>query len=385
MRLISRSLRVLAPPIAAAQRLLQEYRGDLDLIDLSQGVPNYPTAPEIAARVGEVATSPAGGRYTERAGITGLREAIAQEAMVSYNAAITPDNVLVTAGCNQAFCMAVSTLADVQDQVILPTPFYFNHDMWLKLDGITPIYLETAPSFIPDPRLAAKLISDRTRAIVLVTPGNPTGAIIPDDVLSAFGELARRHDLALIIDETYRSFRGVDRAPHSLLATDAWENNIITLHSYSKEFAIPGYRVGCVMAAPALISEMMKFFDCISICAPRLGQEAVLEGLLRCHKWRSERIAEIRAKAQKFREEFCDAPGGFSLASAGAFFAWVKHPCDHMSTSEVVIKLIEHAGIVAVPGSVFTPGDDGFLRFSFANSSLEQIAEVSRRLKRVRL
>ena len=119
--------------------------------------------------------------------------------------------MVVTAGCNQAFCLVAQALTEPGDEVIEVLPYYFNHDMWLRMNGVVPRYLDPGPDLVPTPEAAEALITPRTRAIVLVTPGNPSGVTLPPDVLAGFYEVAKRHDIALILDETYRSFR--DTAP----------------------------------------------------------------------------------------------------------------------------------------------------------------------------
>src|SRR5262245_40223350 len=149
MRLISRTLDQIQSPIGSAQLLLRQYQGHRPLLDLSQGAPNYATAPVIADHIAKIACSPDGGKYTSRPGIDKLRELVADEISEAYAGMVKPDQVLITAGCNQAFCLAVSALADYGEEVILPAPYYFNHNMWLHLDRISPVYLYSEPHFVP--------------------------------------------------------------------------------------------------------------------------------------------------------------------------------------------------------------------------------------------
>jgi len=380
MRLISRTLNQIQSPVSAAQNLMRDYRGKRALLDLSQGSPSYATAPAIAKHIAEAALAPDGGKYTTRAGFEKLRELVADDISELYSGSVTSNQILITAGCNQAFCIAVSALADVDDEVILCVPFYFNHDMWLRLERIRPVYLESGSGFSPDPDAARALISARTRAIVIVTPGNPTGVTIPRSVIDAFGELARKSNIALIIDETYKAFRAGDGAAHGLFSRTDWPQHVVSLHSFSKEFAIPGHRVGAVVGDSALIVEMMKFFDCISICAPRLGQEAMIEALTNCKEWRRSRAAELRQKEARFRVAFASRPGGFELCSAGAFFGWVRHPRGAGTTEQVVLQLLQECGILVLPGTIFTPSDGSYLRFSFGGLSIGEIDELGERL-----
>ncbi len=380
MRLTNRTRDLTASPIAEAHAWLAHRTSDRALLDLSQAAPSYPTAPVIAARIAEVADESDGGRYAPPPGLPALNDAFAAELSQDYRAVLGPDQILPTGGCNQAFCVTTSALTEPGDEVILPVPYYFNHDMWLRLDGVIPRYLTSGPDLIPDPERAAGLIGDRTRAIVLVTPGNPTGVTIPPATIRAFAELARANDLALIVDETYRNFRDTDEPPHYLFTDPDWIDTVISLHSFSKDLAIPGYRVGAVVAGPNLIYEIMKLVDCIQISAPRISQEAALVGLEQAREWRKTQADRILGALDRFRQIMVERPGGFELATAGAFFGWARHPFTELSTAEVIKRLVLDHDVLAIPGTAFTPGDDRWVRFSYANLDIDDFDELSKRL-----
>ncbi len=384
MRLTDRTRSLAASPIAEAHAWLAHRTSDRELLDMSQAAPAYPTAPPIAARIAEVAAEADGGRYAPPPGLPSLNEAFSAELTTDYGADLPASRILPTGGCNQAFCVTTSTLTEPGDEIIMPVPYYFNHDMWLKLDGVTPRYLVGDPTkpdgLIPDPEKAAVLISDRTRAIVLVTPGNPTGVTVPPETIMAFYQLAAENDLALIVDETYRNFRLSDEPPHQLFSQPGWENTVISLHSFSKDLAIPGYRVGAVVAGEEVIYEIMKMVDCVQISAPRIGQEAAVAGLQHARGWRSEQAARINRALARYREVMAERPGGFELASAGAYFGWVRHPFTDLPTGEVIKRLVLDHDVLAIPGTAFTPTDERWVRFSYANLDFEQFDELANRL-----
>ncbi|MEL7157382.1 MAG: aminotransferase [Actinomycetota bacterium] len=380
MRLTNRTLQLTASPIAEAHAWLAHRRSERALLDLSQAAPSYPTAPEIAARIAEIAHDGDGGRYAPPPGLPDLNEAFAAELSADYGAAITPSRVLPTGGCNQAFCTVTSTLTEPGAEIIVPVPYYFNHDMWLKLDGVRPRYLHTGTDLVPDPEVAAALIGPATAAIVLVTPANPTGVTIPPDVIGRFADLAAEHDLALIIDETYRNFRSTDAPPHDLFGRPGWTDHVISLHSFSKDLAIPGYRVGAVVAGEEVLYEVLKLVDCVQISAPRIGQEAVVAGLRHANEWRRAQSRRIAAAQDVFESVMAARPGGFELASAGAFFGWVRHPFTDLGTDEVIKRLVLDHDVLAIPGTAFTPTDERWIRFSFANLDDEELGELGHRL-----
>ena len=381
MRLTKRTTQLTASPIAEAKAWLAFRNSDRSLLDLSQAAPSYPTAPAIANRIAEVALSPDGGAYAPPPGLPALNEAFSAEISGDYGGSVSPEQVLPTAGCNQAFCVVASALTEPGDEIIMPLPYYFNHAMWLELDGVTPVFLHCGPDLLPDPAEAEKLISSRTRAILLVSPGNPSGVTVPPAIIDAFGELASRHGIALILDETYRTFRESEEPPHSLFADPNWGETVVSLHSFSKDLAIPGYRVGAAIANSDLLYEAAKLLDCMAICAPRIGQEAVVAGLQDANDWRQEQVRRIHAGLKTFRSVMSERPGGFELITSGAFFGWVRHPFDDVSTADVVKRLVLDHDVLVIPGTAFLPTDDRWLRLSFANLESDDFAKLGRRLE----
>ncbi|MEU0940337.1 aminotransferase [Embleya sp. NPDC005971] len=379
MKLIPRTLEQPASPIGAVQALLAERRGDRELIDLSQGVPAYAPAPAVVEWVAEAARRPDTSLYAARSGIPELRELMAEELSASYRGTVDERQVLITAGCNQAFCVAVSSLATAGDEVLLPVPYYFNHDMWLRMDHLVPVYLPVGRDFVPDVEAAERALTSKTKAMVLVTPGNPTGATIPPAVIADFAGLAVRRDIVLILDETYRSFRQSDAPPHDLFRAPGWSGHVVSLHSFSKDFALPGYRVGALVGHPDLLTEAGKLLECMTICAPGIAQEAAIAGLRGALDWRRERASETGAKLDRFRSLMADAPGGFELRASGAFFGWVRHPFPQ-STYEVVRGLVTEQDVAVLPGSLFMPSDERFLRFSVAALKERQFGKLRARL-----
>jgi len=290
------------------------------------------------------------------------------------------DHVVIAAGCNQAFCLVISALAEPGDEIVLALPYYFNHDMWLRMNGIVPRYLEPGPDLAPNAEAAESLITPRTRSIALVSPGNPTGVTLTPRQLAEFLAVARRHDIALVLDETYRSFRDTDEPAHDMFSDPQWPDTLVSLHSFSKDLAIPGYRVGAVVASTALGREVMKLLDCIAICAPRIGQEAAWAGLVTAAEWRAARAAELADRRAGLAAAMAGRPGGFELLSVGGFFGWVRHPFADRSISDVARELAVGHDILVVPGTAFLPDDRGTFRISVSNLDRAGIRELAQRL-----
>ncbi|MGI9395373.1 MAG: aminotransferase, partial [Boseongicola sp.] len=270
-----------APPVMEARRWIEgiKFPKDRPLINVSQAAPVDPPPDALRNAIAKFAIEvPSSHLYGPVLGLPDLRSEVASQWSDSYGGNVTALDVAVTSGCNQAFAAAISTLAGKSDEVILPTPWYFNHKMWLDMSGIRTVPLPCDGKMIPDPNIARGLINDRTRAIVLVTPTNPTGAEIPSDTVRAFFDLCRDAGIALIVDETYRDFHSPSGAPHDLFADPAWRETLIQLYSFSKAYRLTGHRVGAMVAAPERLAQAEKFLDTVAICPNQLGQLAALWG-----------------------------------------------------------------------------------------------------------
>jgi aspartate/methionine/tyrosine aminotransferase len=369
-------------PIAAAAGLAGLWAGPGPLLDCGQAAPPYPPAESVAEHVAATAHAPGSATYLGGAGLPRLREAFAADVTRDYGSVVTAADVVVTAGCNQAFCLVMAALAQAGDEVVLVRPVYFNHDMWLRMQGIRPVYLDPGPALVPTVEAAAELVGPRTRAIVLVTPGNPTGASVPPARIAELAGLAAQRGIALVVDETYRSFRDDPASPpHELFADPAWGDTLVSLHSFSKDLAIPGYRVGAVVASAAVNRQVLKALDCVAISAPRIGQEAAWAGLTTAVDWRAERVREVAACRARFAAAMAARPGGFELLACGGFFAWVRHPFTR-PTPDVVRELVRDHGVLTIPGTAFEPGDHATLRVSVSNLDEPRLTDLVERLRR---
>jgi aspartate/methionine/tyrosine aminotransferase len=370
-----------APPIAEAMSWITTSPSNRSLINLCQAVPSYPPAEALAEEVGRLARLPATSLYSEILGIPALRAALAQSLAADYRADLAERNVAITAGCNQAFAATMMALAEAGDNVILPVPYYFNHHMWLEMLGIRLRYLSaiTGESTIPAAADAEGLIDQRTRAIVLCSPNNPTGAIYSPETIRQFYRLASSHGIALVIDETYKDFRTDPAPPHDLFRDRRWGDCFIQLYSFSKVFALTGYRVGAVTASPEFLSELEKVLDCVAICAPTISQGAALFGLTALDAWKEQKLGLAREKAAALRRAFANPELDYRLLSAGAFFAYISHPFPN-DAKTVAKRLAQQHDLLALPGSMFGPDQQSYLRLAFANAEAAIMPEVVARL-----
>ena len=373
--------RVIDSPITQVGRWKSNAARDLPLIDVSQAAPTYPPAQELRDHIAAVAQSVATATYTDQQGILPLREALARTLTADYDAPVAPDQLAVTAGCNQAFCLAMMALTEPGDEVLVPLPSYFNHDMWLRSQDVAPVYLEPGPDMLPDPAEAEAAVTPATRAIVLVTPNNPTGAAYPPGLIDSFFELARDRGLALVIDETYREFREHSDPPHRLFTRPDWSDTLIHLYSFSKAYCMAGYRIGCMATNPALLRETLKIADCVALCPSHIGQLGARFCLDHLDDWKREYRRTVRDRVAYAARRLREANTGFEVASSGGYFVYVRHPFTDRTSADVGRSLAQDHGILCLAGSMFGPGQDRYLRLAFANVDLPAIDELVERLE----
>ncbi|MEM8753011.1 MAG: aminotransferase [Pseudomonadota bacterium] len=354
------------------------------LINLAQAAPSDPPPHALREAMARAALDDPGAHlYGPVLGDDVLREAIAARWSAIYGGPVASAEVAVTSGCNQAFCAAVASLAAAGDEVILPNPWYFNHKMWLDMAGARAVPLPCGEDCLPDPKRAAALIGPRTRAIVLVTPNNPTGVEYPPALVDEFFELCASRGLALIVDETYRDYLAAEDAPHRLFARGDWEETLIQLYSFSKAYHLTGHRIGALVAGRRRVAEIEKFLDTVTICPARLGQVAALEGLRSQAEFVAAERSEFAARRAALETAFAEGVGGWRLLGAGAYFAFVRHPYDEPAEAAAK-RLVREAGVLILPGTFFAPpGDEAAertMRVAFANVAAPALTEALDRL-----
>lgn len=378
------------PAVMEAFRWLAQATPDPErpLINVSQAAPTAPPPEDLRRVMAElIVGDPSVHLYGPDLGLAELREALAARTSAIYGGRVAAEQVAITAGCNQAFAAAIATLAGAGDAVILPVPWYFNHEMYLRMNGIEAVPLPTGDDLVPDVNRAADLITARTRAIVLITPNNPGGVEYPAATMAAFYDLARSRGLALIVDETYRDFHAQDGAPHGLFTDHGWDDTLIHLYSFSKAYRLTGHRVGAMATSSARLAEVEKYIDSTTICPNQLGQHAALWGIRNLGDWLAGERAEILDRRAAMAEAIGALPG-WRLRGIGAYFAYAEHPFD-LPSDQVARRLVQDHGVLLLPGTMFTPRGDAAgrraLRIAFANVDRAGITMLFDRLQNLTL
>lgn len=387
---LARTAATFPPPVMEARRWIEgvEFPAERPLINVSQAAPVDPPPPAMRQAMADaVLSNDAAHLYGPVLGLPALRDEVAAQSSVIYGGTIASGEVAITSGCNQAFAAAIATLCAEGDEVILPTPWYFNHKMWLDMAGVRSVPLVTGDDLLPDPDRAAALITDRTKAIALVSPNNPGGVEYSAALLAAFRDLCRARGITLILDETYRDFHSQNGAPHDLFQDPDWQDTLIHLYSFSKAYRLTGHRVGAIVASQTRLAEVEKFLDTVAICPSQLGQIAALWGMQNLGDWLAGERLEILDRRRAIEDGFpALAAKGWSLMGVGAYFAYMRHPFDTRSDM-LAPELVKTAGLLCLPGTMFHPtgatqaGSE--LRIAFANLNAEGIGQMYQRLSRL--
>ncbi|WP_120635536.1 aminotransferase [Ruegeria sp. EL01] len=386
----TRTAATFAPPVMEARRWLDgvTFPADRPLINVSQAAPVDPPPLPMRQAIAEFAVNEDSAHlYGPVLGNDTLRAELAAQVSAHYDAKISAEQVAITSGCNQAFSAVISAITDQGDEVILPTPWYFNHKMWLDMAGVTAADLPTGNDLLPDPDKARALITDRTRAIALVTPNNPGGVEYPSDLVRAFYDLSREAGIRLLVDETYRDFDSRNGPPHDLFQSSDWDETLVHLYSFSKAYRLTGHRVGAIATSTGLLREVEKFLDTVAICPGQIGQFAALWGMQNLSQWLAgerdeilDRRAAISDSMPKLTEK------GWRLLGLGAYFAYLEHPFD-MPSDELARRLVADAGILLLPGTMFMPDHDPAgkrqVRIAFANLDRDGIGLLFDRLQQL--
>ncbi len=320
--------------------------------------------------------------YTSNFGDMKLRETIAEYLELHNHISYKAEEVLVTVGLSEAVYAVLCALLDEGDEILVPDPVWINYLNVPRLLGAVPISYDLLEEngYQPDLKQLEALITDKTRVIVINTPGNPTGSILSRETLESIAELAKKYDLAVISDEVYERLLYDDAEHISIASLPDMKERTVTFNGFSKAYSMTGWRLGYVAAPKELIAELNKVHQHMTICAPSFVQKAGIVAL----RDETTEVADMVKEYQRRRDYAVEAinstPGIHCLSPKGAFYIFINVKELGMPEGEVAEYLLEHQKIALVPGNVFGKNGTGYLRMSFANS-YENIVEGCRRLK----
>ncbi|MHA1960187.1 MAG: pyridoxal phosphate-dependent aminotransferase [Candidatus Thorarchaeota archaeon] len=372
---------IMPPPIAKLQEAAKRHIGSSSFINLGQGLPGHIPPRSTLDVLAERIMHPSAHRYTSDPGLVELREELAIYLRRNSSIQADPSNELVvTAGANSAFAGIILTIMQNGQNIIMPSPHYFNSLMAVRLFGGQVKKVPVDESFRPGVESIEAAIDRNTCAVLLITPNNPTGAVYDKETIDAVTDICIDKNLFLITDETYARMAFDDSIHYSPRSRRDVGEHVITLGSFSKDFGMSGWRVGHVVGPDSFIEEFLKVQDTITICAPTAGQMLALEVL----KSGLEKIDEEIQKLKLLRDlaylRISEIEAFETVRTAGTFYMFprVKGCTDSKS---LVLDILQTAEVLVLPGSVFGASGEGYLRLSIGPLTPEAVDEAFNRLK----
>ncbi len=358
---------VQSPIIPIVGELIRQNPGT---ISLGQGVVSYPPPPAAIAQLSHFLSKPNNHKYQAVQGIPPLLEQVAVKLQTENGIAIdnTVDDgyrIVITAGSNMAFLNAILAITDPGDEIILQTPYYFNHEMAIAIAGCRAVCVPTDANYQLRLDVIQQAITPRTRAVVTISPNNPTGVVYGEDDLQAVNQLCASCGIYHISDEAYEYFI-YDEAQHfSPGSLPQSANHTISLYSLSKAYGFASWRIGYMVIPNHLFAAVMKIQDTNVICPPVVSQYAALGALQVGRTYCQEQLGAIAAvrqcllRALDSINHLCNLP-----TSQGAFYFLLKVNTS-LSAMALVERLIQEHQVAVIPGSTFGLNDGCYLRVAY--------------------
>lgn len=375
---------IIRPPIARINRIAARLAAEgRDLIDLGQAVLGLPPPVRAVEAIERYLAVKAPHVYSPDPGLPEALEAVADFMRRRKGVTdATARRLMITCGANQAFVNALLTVTRPGDEVIFFAPYYFDHLFAIQLAGCIPVEVPLrarAQRFFVDFDTLEAAIGPRTRCIVVVSPGNPTGHLVAEPDMASLCRLCRDHDLWLLSDETYDLLTFPPARHASPAAMDILEQ-VCVLGSFSKTFGLAGWRVGYVYGPEEMIEESIKVQDALVVCAPVAGQCAMMGALSEVDAFVGPAVEALTRRRETLWEilESSSLFEPFHPDGATFVFAKIKGEEDSFDFAR---RLLEETGIISVPGSAFGSHGEGHIRFSYGNQPVARIREAGERLK----
>jgi aminotransferase len=353
-----------------------------DVISFTVGEPDFPT-PQNIIDAAVAALREGRTHYTPNAGILPLRHAIG--ASVSRSHALHVDaekNIMVTAGGMEALMLLMMTLLDPGDEVIVSDPYWPNYVGQIKMCGGVPVFVKAheVNGFVLDADDVRKAIGPRTKLLLINSPANPTGAVARRETLKALADVAVENDLIVVSDEVYRRFL-YDGAEFSSISTfPGMLERTVIIDSFSKTYAMTGWRVGWAIAPEEVIANMVKLQENVAACVNTAAQYAATEALNGTQEPLGEMIAEYAERRKILLGGIKDIERLSCVTPRGAFYAFVNIGATGLRSEEFAMRLLAEKGVAVVPGSGFGLAGEGFIRMSYATSR-DKIREGLERIR----
>jgi aspartate/methionine/tyrosine aminotransferase len=376
---MSRMTAVQAPIIPIVGELIRSTPGT---ISLGQGMVSWGPPPQALTAAHAAIDRPASHRYGPVEGEPALVETLTRKLTTENGLDLSGGRVLVTAGSNMAFLSVVQAISDVGDEIILPAPFYFNHEMAVRIAGCVPVVVPTDAAYQLDIDAIARAISPRTRAIVTVSPNNPSGAVYSEAALREVNALSARHGVIHVSDEAYEYFT-YDGASHfspgSLAGAGA---HTISLYSLSKAYGFAGWRIGYMVIPESLNEAVYKVQDTVLICPPLVAQAAAVGAMEAGRAWTAPFINELAAVRRQVLEQFAQVADACDVPAPGGAFYCLPRLHTALDAMTLMERLVREHRVAVIAGTTFGLTEGCYLRVSYGALDAATVHEGMERLIR---
>jgi aspartate/methionine/tyrosine aminotransferase len=338
---------------------------------LTWGLPSFRTPEYIREGVKQFLDNDVdAGKYTLPDGLPALRELVVAKYKAATGIEVDADeHVMISAGNMQALNTLFHTMLDPGDEIILTDPCFASHIQQIDLFSGIPVYwpLDESNNWSLDVERLPELITDKTQAIVLVSPSNPTGKIFSREELMRVGEIAKQHNILIIIDDPYSDFIYENRDKYfNLASVAAFREHIVYLYSFSKSYAMSGWRLAYMIMPAELKREALKVHDATMICAPRISQLAGITALSQPSDHKDEFNIILKGRRELICQRLDNVPHVFSSHKPeGAYYVFPKIIAPHTSSREFAIDLLNNAKVTVTPGSAFGPSGEHHVRMAY--------------------
>lgn len=344
------------------------------------GRPDFDT-PEYIKKAAEQALLEGKVHYTSNFGTMELRQAIADKLRQQNNVDYKASEVLVTVGLSEAVFAVLAAILDEGDEILVPDPAWLNYHNVPRMLGAVPVTytLREENNYQMDLEEVRAKVTDKTKAVVIITPNNPTGGVLSENTLQGLADLAIEKDLMVIADEVYERMVYDGEKHVSIASLPDMKERTFTLNGMSKAYAMDGWRLGYVAAPEEMIVTLNKFHQHNTTCAPNFVQAASVAALTQEGDEVNEMVREYKRRRDYAVKAINDIPGLSCVCPKGAFYIFINCKSLGKPSAEIASYLLDEAKIALVPGDVFGPGGEGYLRMSYA-SSYENVVEGCKRL-----
>ena len=350
------------------------------VISLGQALPFFPPPPVALAAAGAAVSRSDVNRYATDPGLLSLRTALALR-LAPGGQEVGPDDLIITAGANHAFTLALLTMLTPGSEVVLPAPYFTNHEMAITACGARPVEAPVADTvgFAVRWEDIERALTQATAAVVLCTPGNPTGAVIDATEGTRIVSECAARGLLVICDETYLGFV-YDGEAWSAASVPGWRENVIVVGTFSKSFGMMGWRVGFLLADARICREATKVQDAMIICAPVISQIAAEAAVRDAWSYPFSFHDQLRTRRRLMDERLRAIPGVHWKPAAGGLFGLVR--VEGLDDADALAReMLESIHVVTIPGSAFGVTTRGHLRLSYGYAAPDDLEEALERLR----